>query len=479
MPRRPHLVTSTWRLPDGPGPIRHRIADVVVERIKSGRLRPGDQLPPTRVLARELGVARSAALAAYDELRAAGFVESTAGSATLVAHGADRAALGGARPHVVAPAHTGPAHPVPRVSPIRWDLRTGRPDPALIDPVAWRRAWRPSSRLDVAELARYVPEHRPLRTALADHLRRTRAVICDPDGVLVVPGIAACLPVLAAVLCALDRANVAIEDPGYLEGRPLLERGGLRLRPIAIDSDGLDPAHLGSADRCVYVTPAHQYPLGARMPVDRRADLISWAERTDGLIIEDDYDGEFRYDVSPLPALHSLDGAPDRVIYLGTTSKLLSPALRVAWVLPPPWLLAPLRQALAEASVVVNLPTGEALTRLLTSGALVAHHARASRTYAARRAAVVAAFRRRLPLAPLAGIDAGLHLVVRLPDDSDDHALAATLADAGVLLRPLSSFCVERRLSGLVLGYARLPETRAEQVVAMIAQVIAANARSR
>ena len=246
----------------------------------------------------------------------------------------------------------------------------------------------------------------------------------------------------------------------------------MQVAAVPVDDDGLDPALLPRAAAAAYVTPSHQYPLGARMPVTRRVQLLGWARRTGSLVLEDDYDGEFRYDVSPLPALRSLPGAEEHVLYIGTASKLVAPSLRVAWMAPPRRLRDRLRRELESRGLVVNEVTGLALAELVASGALAAHHARASRTYAARRAALVTAVARHLPDARLAGVDAGLHVVLRLPDDVDDLGLVSRLASRGLAASPLSAYAVEAPVRGLVLCYAGLPETRADAAVRTLAATL-------
>ena len=265
---------------------------------------------------------------------------------------------------------------------------------------------------------------------------------------------------------------MALEDPGYVEAWTAFSAEGSRTVPVPVDDDGLDPETLPAGCAAVYVTPSHQYPLGARMPVTRRVALLEWARTTGGLVIEDDYDGEFRYDVSPLPALRSLPGAAEHVVYVGTASKLLAPSLRVAWVAVPPRLRDPLRVALESRGLAVNEPTGLALAAFVESGALSAHHARVSRTYAARRAALVAAVERHLPGATLAGVDAGLHVVLRLPDEVDDHEATDRCRAAGVAVSPLSAYAVDSPVRGLVLCYAGLPESRADDAVRLLASVV-------
>ncbi|MGV0680457.1 PLP-dependent aminotransferase family protein [Mycolicibacterium fortuitum] len=460
-------------IPAGRSPLRQRIATALVEQIRMGRLGPGDALPSTRSLATELGVARSSVVDAYDELAAAGYTTARPGSGTRIAAGADTAARAGAASHVtssgVAPVMRRASHePTPA-----WDLTPGHPDPSLISATDWRRAWRAAAAAPIASAASGPHGHPELRHALADHLRRTRGIVIDPSELVVVPGVASALRTITSA-AGLAGRDIAFEEPGYVEAREVFEMCGVRTRAVAVDGNGLDPGSLRSTDSAVYCTPAHQYPLGARLPVARRARLVQWALRTGSLLIEDDYDGEFRYDVSALPALRGIDGGQDSVAYIGTASKMLTPALRVAWLLPPPSLRDAVADALERSGESVCAVTTVALARFIESGALTRHLARAARTYSARRSALVAAFGRRSAGDELAGIEAGLHLVVRLPDGTDDLTVAAALRDRGVAVSPLSSFFTgPATASGLVCGYARLPETHADAVAELVAQAIA------
>ena len=472
MPRTASPTGPPLILPAGPEPLRHRVADAVVRALRDGRLRPGDRLPSTRRLASDLGLSRGPVVAAYDELVAAGYVVARAGSGAVVADGADRAAAAGAVTHV---ASCGPSDAEPTTAAAvepRWDLRPGRPDTSLLDRTAWRRAWRSAGSVVPGDDAcSPAPSHATLRRALAEHLRRSRGIAVAADDLLVVPGVAASLHAFPVALGLLG-GRVALEDPGYVEARSTFERAGVAVDAVPVDDDGLDPALLPHDARAAYVTPSHQYPLGARMPVARRAELLAWARAGDAVVIEDDYDGEFRYDVSPLPALRSLPDAADHVLYVGTASKLIAPTLRVAWLVPPPHLRAPLRAELETRGLVVNEATGLALAHFIESGSLATHHARATRTYAARRAALVGALARAAPRLRLTGVDAGLHVVLRLPDDVDDFHLVERLAARGLQASPLSAYCATTAQSGLVLCYAGLAETRAAAAVRVVVDVL-------
>ncbi|WP_048551005.1 aminotransferase-like domain-containing protein, partial [Nostocoides japonicum] len=335
-----------------------------------------------------------------------------------------------------------------------------------------RRAWRVAAEAVPGNDAGSAPPHTALRAALAQHLRRTRGVTVSADEIIVVPGVSATLRALPDAL-GLRGRRVALEDPGYAEAATAFGECGVEVVPVPVDDDGLDPETVEAAEvAAAYVTPSHQYPLGARMPVARRAQLLAWARSGGAVIVEDDYDGEFRYDVSPLPALRSLPGAGDHVLYIGTASKVLAPTLRVAWVVPPPHLRDRLRLELEARGLVVPETVGAAFGDFVARGALTAHHARAARTYAARRSALVAAVTRHLPDARLAGVDAGLHVVLRLSRHVDDLDLVGRLETTGFAASPLSAYCARVDHRGLVLGYACLPESQADAAVRALAAVL-------
>ncbi|MDH6282173.1 PLP-dependent aminotransferase family protein [Prescottella agglutinans] len=459
------------RLPDDGEPLRRRIASAIVAALHDGHLGAGDHLPATRALATELGVGRGAVVDAYDELAAAGYVVTRPGAGTCVAAGADAAARAGARPHVPAPDTAPPAAPVaPR--PATFDLSPGYPDTALVSPRDWRSSWRATISGALPNEAPSPDLHLRLRTALADHLRRTRGIVASADEIVIVPGVLSALRTLVAAADLVGRP-VAFEDPGYARARRVLDAAGVRVRAVAVDDDGLDPDSLDSADAAVYCTPAHQYPMGGRMSVARRARLIASSADAGRIVIEDDYDGEFRYGVAALPALRSIDGGRDTVAYLGTASKIVSPSLRLAWMVPPAPLLARVREALDISGETVSTVTTDAFARFIESGSLTRHLARATRTYTARRQAFVDALRRHHPDVELAGIEAGLHLAVRLPDGVDDAEIAREIGRRGAMVRGLDPYRAgEAGPRGLLCGYARLPESQADAAARLIADVI-------
>ncbi|WP_137874913.1 PLP-dependent aminotransferase family protein [Rhodococcus sp. Q] len=451
--------------------LRHRIAASVVDALRTGALGPGDLLPSSRALATGLGVSRTAVVDAYDELSAAGFVESRPGSGTRIVPGAGSAARAGVTAHVSAGKPPAPPRK-PEPVAMELDLTPGLPDTELISNRDWRSAWRAAAGGPVSHTVPGPNAHRRLRDALAVHLRRTRGVVASPDEIVVVPGVAAALRTLVTA-AGLAGRQVAFEDPGYAKARAALTGAGALIRPIPVDTDGLDPTAIRPDDAAVYCTPAHQYPMGARMPASRRATLVSESVAARRWVIEDDYDGEFRYGVAPLPALRAALGGRDTVAYIGTASKVLTPALRLAWLIPPAPLLTAVHEALATSGESVCAITADALAGFVESGSLTRHLARSNRTYAARRHAFVDALRVHLPDVNPLGVEAGLHVALRLPDGCDDRAIADELERRGVSVRALTAYhATDSGPRGLLCGYARLPESRADEAAQVIADVV-------
>lgn len=454
-----------------PGPAR--VSAALVGAIAAGRLRDGDLVPSTRTIARALALPRSMLVAAYEELVAAGFLDSRMGAGTTVAHGAELAAQAGAfassshrKPDQALASNVAPAPAV-----IAFDLRPGYPDATLLDLPAIHRAFR------AAVDGSHHGDHRDfvlLRAALVTYLRRSRGVVCEPGDIFIFPSVPMALRAIAPALLTQDRP-VAFEDPGYVAGRQALTGAGVDVRPVSVDHDGIRVDLLREDDGGVYVTPAHQYPLGARMPVGRRADLLAWAGNHGGLVLEDDYDGEFRYDVAPMPAVRAMRDAEDRVIYLGNASKMLTRDLRIAWAVVPTRFRQNMTRQIQRQGAITSPVDARALATLLNQGTLQRHVITARRTYAARRARFSAACQAVIPHIGIEGVTAGLHVVLLLPADVDDVAIVARLATQGVACAPLSAYALDPHgPRGLICGYARLPESRALQVARLIHDVLAA-----
>jgi GntR family transcriptional regulator/MocR family aminotransferase len=333
-------------------PLSGQISGQLRAAIASGRLRAGERLPASRALAASLGVSRTVITAAFAQLYAEGWLDGRHGSGTFVADGVpDHAVAAGPVPvgHAAAGPQPGDATAPPpsrssetplitadsgrplasAVTPEGViDLSPGMPWAAGIDPAAWRRAWRAAGAAAPAGQAGALGLP-ALRAGLAAQLRRHRGLLCGPDQILITSGVASGLRLVATALLRPGDA-VAVEEPGYEKARAIFTACGARVVPCRADEDGLVTSALPAGARLVYTTPAHQYPLGGRLPVPRRQALIGWARSAGALIVEDDYDSEFRYDVAPLPALAGL--APDLVIHLGTTA-----GWRPAGTWSPPW----------------------------------------------------------------------------------------------------------------------------------------------
>lgn len=442
-----------------PVPLTGQIAAQLREALADGRLAAGERLPSTRALAAALGVSRTVVTAAYTQLFAEGWLEGRHGSGTYVAQGTT-----GPRPAAMArvtPPGTAWVQPDGTAAV---SLRPGIPWQAGIDPAAWRRAWRHAGTEPVA--AQPDPRGRPaLREALTGYLRRSRGVCATADQILVTRGVSAGLGLVAsALLQPGDR--VGVEEPGYQAARTVFSSRGAQLVPCRVDGDGLVVQELPDDLRLVYTTPAHQYPLGGRLPVRRRQALAAWARATGALIVEDDYDGEFRYDVAPLPTLFGLD--PDVVIYLGTTSKTLTPALGAGWLVARRDLLPVLSAAAADLGERVSGPVQLAVTELLASGELERHVRRMRHEYARRRAVMVTALGD-----GLSGDTAGMHMVLELPPGTA-AAVAAAARERGVEVATLDRyFAGPPTREGLVLGYGAADLAAVSRGCQVIAGIVA------
>ena len=432
-----------------PAPLSVQIVGQLRTAMSDGRLAAGERLPSTRALATTLGVSRTVVTGAYAQLFAEGWIEGRHGSGTYVADGASRAGTGDGKDGRTAGAWAGRPRAGERAGPAGplIELRPGIPWVAGIDRAAWRRAWRSAG--TEAPAAAAEPQGSPaLRAALTGYLRRSRAVRCAPEQIMVTRGVAGSLGLIAAALLR-PGDEVGVEEPGYPAARAVFAAHGASLVPCPVDADGLITSALPAGLRMIYITPAHQYPLGGRLPVPRRRALIAWARATGALIVEDDYDGEFRYDVGPLPALFGMD--PGVVVYLGTTTKILTPALRVGWLVAEPELVARLVEVAAGLGEWAGGPAQRAVLSMIGAGDLERHIRRMRHEYARRRAAMTgvlgggAAGR-------LLGDEAGMHMVLQTARDAEEIATAAWRR--GVAVATVARyFAGPVTTNGLVLGY--------------------------
>jgi GntR family transcriptional regulator / MocR family aminotransferase len=448
------------------------------QAILDGLLEGGTRLPSTRTLSESLGVSRNVALAAYDELYAEGYTETRHGSGTFIVD--DLPVLPARRPE-------------PSISNPRWlkpggpftpedhaavgagiDFRMGQPSVAPLPMRTWQQLWREMAMepppADYGPTAGY----EDLRMAVAAYLGRSRGIVCSADDVIITSGATQALDlILRATLVPGD--SVAHEEPGYPVVRDVLRTHGGRIVPVAVDGDGLQVECLPDgqdAPMLVYCTPSHQYPTGARMPVSRRLSLIEWANRNDSLVIEDDYDSEFRFDASPLPAMAGLDDA-GRVVYIGTFSKMLSPALRLGYVVATPLLrerLIDLKRATDRHS---PWPTQRVLASFLRSGKLESHIAKMRRYYAANRQKLAEAFVPLEGIASLQGLDAGLHAFLELDGGLNVDGVIAAAAGNGVVVTSIDSYFIGEPLrSGLLLGYGGLTADQVSVGAGILASAI-------
>lgn len=439
-------------------PLHRQLANGLRDAIRSGRLAPATRLPSTRVLAEDLGVSRRLVVDAYSQLSAEGFLLSRHGSGTCVASVDAASAPDG-----------DPGEP-PRRFDI--DFAPGSPDLGSFPRHAWVRALRQGLADTESHEFGYVAARGlfSARVAVADYLRRTRGVLTGPEHIVLCSGATQAIALLAS---ALSGQRLAMEDPGFWLHRMVLQHNGVQPLPVSVDDDGLDIAALViSGATTVLTTPAHQSPTGVVLSAARRTALVQWA-REGNLVLEDDYDAEYRYDRAPLGALQGI--APDRVVYVGSTSKTLAPGLRIGWMVLPSHLVGPVTLAKGLADTGSSVMDQIAFAKLLTSGGYDRHLRQMRRRYLTRRNALLRALARFLPEATVLGAAAGVHLTVRFPDGFPLENLLGRAAKKRVRVEPLAPCYADAESAppGLMLGYANLTES---QIVAGV-QVLAEAAR--
>jgi GntR family transcriptional regulator/MocR family aminotransferase len=451
----------------GRGDLAARIYRQLRDAVLDGRLRPGERLAPTRELAARLDVSRNTVAAAYERLTADGFLVSRVGSGTYVS--TDRVDAGRRRTSR-APAgrdvrpgrlwRTVPADSVIDIGdrPATYDFRVGIPDGTLFPLETWRRLVTRELRAATVRVANYAEPagHAGLRAAIARHVGVSRSVRASDDDVLITNGAQQALDLVGRVLVEPGTV-VAVEEPGYQPARLLFRSLGARVVGVPVDAEGLDVSALPAAARLVYTTPSHQYPLGVPMSLRRRSALLAWAEQRGAVVIEDDYDSEFRYSDRPLEPLQSLDRG-GRVVYVGSFSKTLLPMLRLGFLVAPASLRPALRTAKRLTDWHGEVTSQAALARFIDEGLLARHIRKATRAYADRYEQVLTGLRRELAdwLVPVPSA-AGLHLCARVtPGSTVDPSEAARLArTTDVAVRLLADFhgFGGPGEPGLVIGY--------------------------
>ncbi|HTJ33684.1 MAG TPA: PLP-dependent aminotransferase family protein [Dactylosporangium sp.] len=446
---------------DSNGPLHRQIERAIRAAVREGRLEVGSSLPPTRVLAAELGVSRGVVVAAYEQLVAEGYLTSQAGGYTRVSAGPEAAPV--ARPA-----------PAPKRAASVVDFGYGRTDVSQFPRAAWLRSLRKVLTEAPSEHFGYTSGQgdQRLRAALAAYLNRVRGTVADPDDIVVCAGYAQAVALIVSVLGAETGARraIAVEDPsGNDDVWPLARAAGFGLVGVPVGEHGIDVDALDAVEaEALVLTPSHQWPTGGVLSAEARAGVVRWAQRTGALVVEDDYDAEYRYDRAAIGAMQGL--APDRVAYVGSASKTLAPGLRLGWMLLPRRLVAPVVAAKVLADRGSPAIDQLALADFLAAGELDRHLRRMRPLYRRRRDALLAALGRHLPRFRPVGVAAGQHLVAWLPPGLTEEAVERSAASVGVGVYGLRGY----RLNGpgpqgLIFGYASLSERAIDEGVALLA----------
>ena len=441
-------------------PLHRQVETSIRDSIRAGRLARGATLPPSRALAADLGVSRGVVVEAYQQLAAEGYLASRAGGYTQVAAG-----------HALAAAGPSPARE-PR-SPI--DLSYGRADVSSFPRAAWLRAIRGALADAPNSVFGYltgsgVPQ---LRVALADYLNRVRGTLAQSDHIVICTGYAQGMTLLIGVLAAAGAKRLALEDPSSCDDAlPAARAAGLEVIGIPVDGDGIRVDVLRDSDAdAVILTPSHQWPTGSVLSAGNRAAVLRWATQRGAIIIEDDYDAEYRYDRTPVGALQGL--APDHVVYAGSASKTLAPGLRLGWLALPGHLAGPVAAAKIAADRGSPALDQLAFADLITRGEFDRHLRRMRPVYRRRRDALLAALARRLPWLEPAGISAGMHLVTWLPPHLDEATVVAAARRAGVGIDAVGPYRIANPgPGGLIFGYATVGEQAIAEGIDRLARAI-------
>ncbi|SFM92546.1 PLP-dependent aminotransferase family protein [Rugamonas rubra] len=485
-------------------PQQRRLYEAAKAAIHQQQLGAGNKLPSSRDLARDLGIARNTVIAAFEQLAAEGYVTSALGSGTYVAdlqaHSASMRGVGSAQHSAntaaLATAKGGASAPLSRrgeeltafAAGPRYEIQPFAPGDADFSSFPFKlwqrlqnRIWREARAdlLDYGQSGGYLP----LRQAITEYLRISRSVKVSVEQVMITAGTQQSLDLCAQLLA--DVGDTAwVEDPCYWGARRVFQARDLTLHPITVDSDGmaLDQEDLATSPRLIYVTPSHQYPTGAVMSLARRRELLDVAVRKNAWILEDDYDSEFRYTGRPLAALQGLD-TDDRVLYMGTFSKVLYPGIKVGYLVVPPALIAPFKSALYDLQRPGQLMVQAALADFIALGHFTTHIRKIRQTYGARRELL----RRTLvaQLGPqlsqsvtISSEESGLHLVVELPDRVDDVALEKLAAESGIQVKALSTYYLAPPVRrGLLVGYAYVTPEKVVYYGRLLAAVIQSGVR--
>jgi GntR family transcriptional regulator/MocR family aminotransferase len=465
-------------------PLYRQIYRGLRQAILSGALATGERLPSTRDLAEQLGVSRTVVLVAYDQLLAEGYVTGRGGSGTYVSEGASAARrkqetrsthvrlsrFGHAAAIAAATVDSSPRPPAPG----RYDFAYGRSDLDTFPFEIWQRMLlRNARKASVRHFDYgYASGSADLREAVCAHLRRSRAVVCDPEDIVIVNGSQQALDLIMRVLVE-PGDRVALEDPHYNGMREALRAAGAKICPVPVDREGMDTAKLPRRARLAFVTPSHQFPTGAILPLARRHALLRWAGRNNAVIVEDDYDGEFHYGGRPLESLQGLD-TEGLVIYIGTFSRTVFPALRIGYLIAP----RPLVAAFTAAKWMNDLHSAtleqQTLAEFITSGMYERHLRRLRRRNAARRDALLAAVAQHLgSTVEVTGDEAGAHVVLWPKSKISEEEAIARAASKGVRVYGISHcYLTQPDRTGLALGYARMHEREIHEGIKLLGEAL-------
>jgi GntR family transcriptional regulator / MocR family aminotransferase len=446
-----------------PEPLSLQLERTLREGVRRGTLRPGTPLPSTRALAAELGVSRGLVVAAYAQLGAEGYLRVRRNAPPVVASGVG----------VAAPARSLEADPA-------WphNLRPDLPDYGAFPRSEWLKSYRAAlRRAPDGELAygdvRGVAD---LREALAAYLGRVRGVAADGEHIFVCSGFAQAVNLVGSVLVRMGRTRIAVEDPNHAVIREIVARSGLEPIPIPVDEDGIDvDAVVAAAPDAVLVTPAHQFPTGVVLAPERRACILAWAEETGALVIEDDFDSEYRYDRPPVGSLQGL--MPERVVYCGSASKTLAPTLRLGWIVAPGELVRPLVDQVLHTVIAPPRLEQLAFSDFLLRGELDRHLRRMRLRYRRRRDVLVGTLARQLPELEVRGVAAGLYVEAVLPAGMSESRVVEEARARGVGLSGMAEHCARAvRDPALLLGYAVAQEPSLRRAVSVLAEAVRAAA---
>lgn len=474
----------TIPLSRGKEPLFRQVYRGIRQAILSRAISPGERLPSTRDLAEQLGISRTVALLAYEHLLAEGFITGRGGSGTYVSQEMARNGARGRRKsarlrlsrfgNAVSGSIATVDTPLARPMAPRYNFVYGRSDLATFPFAVWRRLLLRQARKGSVRQFDYGSAlgNAELRAAICAHLRRARGVVCNPGDVIVVNGSQQALDLVIRVL--VDPGDpVALEDPHYDGIREALRAAGARLRPVPVDRDGLNPAHLPDDAGLVFVTPSHQFPTGAILPLERRLALLEWARKRNAVIVEDDYDGEFHYEGRPLESLQGLD-REGRIVYIGTFSRTVFPSLRIGYLIAP----APLVPAFAAAKWLSDLHSAsleqQTLAEFIANGMYERHLRRLRKRNTARRAALLEAIENYLGgRVEVTGEGAGAQVVLWPLKKVIEEQVVAAAAKKGVGIYGIAHCWLRQPARpGFILGYARLSEQEIREGIRLLAPIL-------